>query len=469
MKMRMMHVISSVLVLSLVGQMQAQDATWTDATEDHLWSTPDNWSDFPTEAHWAKVRNGLPGPTIDFEGAVARRVHVGYGEGGALTVDGGTLLIAPDDLLLGKNGGSGTLNMISGSIEIARDFEVAGGNPGIVNMTGGSITVADDFEIPETEGNADSPAVVNLNGGTIRIGGDLHMFEHGLLDITAGTLILDGNAVSVVQGFIDAGLITPYDANGTVVLDYDPDEDQTTVKAIHKLNPAPADGGLAAPGTVALEWTVDADTLVDVWFGDNPDWTTWEQLVERKAVSSVSVTVAAKQRYYWAVDTYESGAEDPNIGPIFSFLSDNAAPDVDAGDDVMTWLDNGSVEEPLSGTVVDTDATTTTWSVVSEPDDPNSPKAVIADPAALETTITLYTPGEYVLELAADDGEYVGTDVITITVYGDSCEAAKAQPDFEPIPGDINEDCIVDELDQAIMMENWLKCNGLDCPDPEAP
>ena len=47
------------------------------------------------------------------------------------------------------------------------------------------------------------------------------MFEHGLLDITAGTLILDGNDVAVVQGYIDNGWITPYDVNGTVLLDYD--------------------------------------------------------------------------------------------------------------------------------------------------------------------------------------------------------------------------------------------------------
>jgi hypothetical protein len=36
-----------VLLLSLVGYVQAQDATWTDATGNHLWSTPGNWSEFP--------------------------------------------------------------------------------------------------------------------------------------------------------------------------------------------------------------------------------------------------------------------------------------------------------------------------------------------------------------------------------------------------------------------------------------
>lgn len=465
MKTRMIFLIGSVLVLSLLSPVQAQDATWTDAIEDHLWSTPDNWSEFPTDAHWAKIRNGLPGPTIDFEGAVARRVHVGYAEGGALTVDGGTLVIGADDLLLGKNDGDGVLNMISGSIDVARDFEVGGGNPGTVNMTGGMITVGDDLMIPEVAG---TEAIVNLNGGTISLSGDLTMGESGILDITAGTLIIDGNAVSAVQGYIDSGWITPYEANGTLVLDYDPNEDRTSLQAIHKFKPVPADGSLTAPGTQALEWTVDEGTTVDVWFGTQEDLSDFDKIVDQKTATTVNITTVAKQRYFWAVDTYAPGVEEPNFGPIFSFLADNAAPEVDAGDDAVAWLNNGSAEVALSGIVVDSDPTTTTWSVISEPDDPNSPEAVIADPAALETTVTLYAVGEYVLQLAANDGEYVGTDTITIMMYSDSCEAAKSLPGFEPIPGDINEDCIVDEMDQAIMMENWLKCNALDCPDLDA-
>ena len=119
---RLIYLISFVLALSLVGSVQAQTATWTDAAPgDHLWSTPENWSEFPTPAHWAKVRNGLPGPTIASDGALASRVHVGYAEGGALTMDGGTLEISGDDLLIAKQDGSGILNMISGSIDVYRD------------------------------------------------------------------------------------------------------------------------------------------------------------------------------------------------------------------------------------------------------------------------------------------------------------------------------------------------------------
>ena len=476
---RLIYLTSLVLALSLVGTVQAQDATWTDASGDHNWFTPENWSEFPTDAHWAKIRNGLPGPTIASEGAVARRVHVGYGEGGALTVDGGTLVVAVDDLLLGKNGGSATLDMISGSIDIARDFEVGGGNPGLVNMTGGTITVADDFEIPESEGNPDSPAEVHLDGGTIIIGGDLHMFEYGLLDITAGTLIVDGNQVTAAQGYIDNGWITAYEGNGTVQLDYDvTNEGQTTLKAVHKLNPNPVNGSIVAAGAVELSWTLPdpctpgQPVSVDVYITDDLDKLMQFtdpasiQVVSNSNVTSVTVQTVANTQYYWAVDTYIGDPNDPIFGPIFSFLAGNVPPEVQAADDVTTWLVDGASEVAISATVDDSDPTTTLWTVVSEP---NEGTAVIADPTQLETTVTLTETGTYVLQIEASDSESSDSDTMTINVFADSCLAAQSLPGYEFIPGDINLDCIVNDLDLAILEAHWLECNALDCPEPEAP
>lgn len=486
---RSIYLTTFILTLSLLGQVQAQDATWSaPEASDYLWDTPSNWSDFPTLAHWAKVRNGLPGPTIPSGvDAIARRVHVGYSEGGALTVDGGTLVVGSDDLLLGKNGGEGILNMISGSIDVARDFEVGGGNPGFVNMTGGTITVADDFEIPETEGNPDSPAEVHLDGGTIIIGGDLHMFEHGWLDITAGALILDGNAVSTVQANVDSGWLTAYNGDGTIHTDYNvPNEDQTTVTAEHKLKPYPGDGSIVAPGQVELSWTFP-DPLtpgqpvrVDVYITDDLDELlafndpASMQVVSESSVTSAAVQTDAKTIYYWAVDTYIGDPNDPILGPVFSFLAGNTPPQVDAADDVTAWLENGSADVGLSATVEDSDPTTVLWTVVSEPDDPNSPDAVIADPAALNTTITLSAVGEYVLQVEADDGDKQGSDILTISLYSDQCAAAQAQPGWQALPGDVNLDCVVDQADLDLLLEQWLNCNGMDCPaidpvDPSVP
>jgi hypothetical protein len=463
---KMIYLFSFVLALSLVGKVQAQDATWTDASGNHDWFTRGNWSELPTGAHWAKIRNGLPGPTISGEGAVARRVHVGYAEGGGLTVERGTLVISADDLRLGKNGGSGILNMISGSISIARDLDVGGGDPGIVNMTGGTITVSRDLEMPDEAG---STAEVNLNGGTISLGRDLSMGEGGLLDITAGTLIINGDAASAVQGYIDNGWITAYSGNGTVQLDYDvTNEGQTTLKGVHKLNPNPIDGGFVVPGAVDLSWTLPdpctpgEPVSVDVYFTDN-----WEaiysftdpasiQVVSKGNVTSVSVQTVPKTQYYWAVDSYLSNDANPVYGPIFSFVIDNQPPQVDAGKDVVTWLADGVRAGSMDATVTDIDAYTVQWTVVSEPDDPNNPDALITEPGAEDTTITLSAVGEYVLQLEASDGEYTGSDTVTINVYNDGCEAAQSLPGYVPLVGDLNGDCKVDEADMALLEENWL-------------
>jgi hypothetical protein len=484
MKTRLMYLVSFFFIAFLVGQVQAQSATWV-APEfsDYQWNTSENWSEFPTLDHWAKVRNGLPGPTVPVGvDAQTRRLHIGYSEGGALTVDGGTVVVAEDDLLLGKNGGEGILNMIGGSIDVARDFEVGAGNPGTVNMTGGTITVADDFEIPETEGDPDSPATVHLDGGTIIIGGDLHMFEHGLLDITAGTLILDGNAVSTVQASIDNGWISAYDGDGSIHMDYDiTSEGQTTITAEHKFMPYPGDGSIVAPGAVALTWvlpdpvTAGEQVQVDVYITDDLNELlafndpASMQVVSASSVTSANVQTAAKTRYYWAVDTYVGDPNDPILGPVFSFLAGNTPPAVAAADDVTSWLDNGSADVAISAAVEDDDPTTVLWTVLSEPDDPNSPDAVIVDPTALDTSVTLRAVGEYVLQLEADDGDQTGADVLTINVFSDSCAAAQSLPDYVPLAGDLDQDCDVDQDDLDILMADWLNCVALGECTPNDP
>jgi hypothetical protein len=459
---QLIYLISFVLVLSLVGHVQAQTANWTDGDPDnHLWSSPENWDEYPSDiSYWAKIVNGEVGATLDSE-AVCLKMHVGGDL--TFTVMDGAILTMPQDLVIARSG-VGTFDMMGGTVNIGRDFEFGFDNTANCNMTGGTIIVTRDVEMPKT-GNEQTVHMA-LHGGTFIINRNLLMREGATLDITAGTMILDGDAVAVVQGYVDNGWISAYEGDGRIERDYDvTNAGRTTVTAIHKFNPIPADGGIAAPGTTTLEWTVDAGTLVDVWFGTSPDWTTWEQLIAKQAATSVSVTTEAKQYYFWAVDTYAPGAEDPNYGPIFSFLADNIAPIVDAGEDVMTWLDLG-VEVPLAGTVLDVDPTTTLWTVVSEPNDPNNPDAVIADPTALNTTITLSALGEYVLQLDANDGEYdAEPDQITISFFSDHCAAAQSQPGWQPLIGDINLDCVVDQADLDILLERWLNCNALDCPD----
>jgi len=131
---------------------------------------------------------------------------------------------------------------------------------------------------------------------------------------------------------------------------------------------------------------------------------------------------------------------------------------VNAGADIMTWLQDGSRTGTLDATVTDDDPYTVRWTVVSEPV-PGA--AVIQTATAEDTRITLSATGQYVLQLEASDGEYAGSDTVTINVYNDSCEAAQSVPGYLPLVGDLNGDCRVDDADLALLQENWLKDNSL--------
>lgn len=89
---------------------------------------------------------------------------------------------------------------------------------------------------------------------------------------------------------------------------------------------------------------------------------------------------------------------------------------------IDTVLVDGTRTGPIAGVVTDDGENyTVLWSIVEQPSDadPNIPGAVIADPAALETTITLSAEGEYVLKLVADDGEYTGEAELIINAISD--------------------------------------------------
>ncbi len=477
---RLINLISFVLALSLVGNVQAKDTYFRNADPgDSLWSTPGNWDNgLPIVGDWAKIRGGAPGATIANDVGEVLKIAIGYDEGSALTVVDGGSLTTDQDVVVGRNS-DGTLNMMGGTIDCRRDLELGYNNPAVLNMTGGTIIVGRDVELPKS-GNGQTTHV-DLHGGTLIVNDDLLMGDGGTMDITAGTLIIDANVVSTVQGYIDNGWITAYGGNGTAHVDYDvTNPGQTTVYAIHKLNPNPVNGSIVAAGEVELSWTLPDPCTpgqpvpVDVYFTHDLDKLMQftdpasMQVVSQSNVTSVAVQTVPKTRYYWAVDTYIGDPNDPIFGPIFSFLAGNVPPKVDAGADAVSWVTDGSVDVALDATVTDEETYTVQWTVVSEPNDPNSPEAVITDPSAEDTSITLSALGEYVLQLEASDGEGTGSDTLTIGVFSDHCEAAKSLPGWTASPGDINLDCVVDILDMIILIEHWLECTGLDCPDLNA-
>jgi hypothetical protein len=268
-------------------------------------------------------------------------------------------------------------------------------------------------------------------------------------------------------------VIKAYGGIGEIVIDANETPGWLAVRGVHPLKPLPSDDGVSSAGEVELSWTSPEPSVpgqavpVDVYFTDDLQalqlFTDPEaiKVVNNQSVTSVVVQTQPKTRYYWAIDSYIGSDDDPVYGPIFSFVADNIPPKVDAGADVVTWLEEGARAGNLDATVTDDGAIspyTVQWTVVSEP---NEGVAVIETATAEDTNITLTELGEYVFELEAFDGEYSGSDTVTINVYSDSCEAAQSLPDYVPLVGDLNGDCRVDEADMALLEENWLQDNSL--------
>ncbi|MEN6424469.1 MAG: hypothetical protein ABFE13_03840 [Phycisphaerales bacterium] len=465
-------------LVSLVLLVQVNSASalisWDDGGPDHLWSTAANWSPdaVPGRIDAASIDQPENTHCIVQAGIAAECETLRVGNGGVKTnldITGGSLWAAGAYIGVDNPSGHGVLNM-SGGLFSTGSLQIGWGGTGTLNMTGGVIELTDNLVVPGGTGTGS----VNLRGGTIKAY-DLQVTgASGSVDVGAGTLILDGDDTATVQACIDNGWITAYKGQGTLHLDYDvTNKGRTTLTATPLLDPHPADGALVSPGEVTLSWTLPdpcvpgEPVLVDVYFTDNLELL--EQftdpaairIVNQQNMTSVVVQAQAKTRYYWAVDVYIGSPEDPIYGPIFSFYADNMPPQVDAGADVVTWLEGGPRIGTLDATVTDdglASAYTVQWTVVSEPNEGNG---VIGTPTAEDTNITLKAVGKYVLQMEAFDGEYSGSDTVTISVYNDSCEATKSLPDYEPLVGDLNGDCRVDDLDLAMLQENWLKDNSL--------
>jgi hypothetical protein len=447
---------------------------WDDGGFDHLWSTQGNWSpdSIPTSIDPVSIDDPEGTHCVIQEGITAECETLRVGNSGFTTnldISGGSLTAAGAYVGVDNASGHGILNM-SGGIFSTGSLQVGWGGTGTLNMTGGVIELSDNLVIPGRDGSG----TASLHGGTINAS-DLRITStSGSMDITVGTLILNGDDTATIQAYIDDGWLTAYGGRGEVQMDYDVTQaGKTTVTAISRLQPNPADGGSVSAGELKLSWTLPDSyipgqaVLADVYFTD--DLTLLEeftdpaaiQVVSQQNVSSVLVQTKPKTRYYWAIDTYVGSANDPIYGPIFSFYADNMPPNVDAGADIVTWLEGGPRTGDLDATVIDDGAIspyTVEWTVVSEP---NEGDAVIETATAEDTNVTLAAPGEYVLQLEAFDGEYTGSDTVTINVYNDSCEAAQSLPGYVPLVGDLNGDCRVDEADMTLLEENWLKDNTL--------
>jgi len=241
------------IVLFLGSVCHAADIQWTGGGGDNLWSNPDNWDQARVPTLADEVLIDVPeaaapnGPVIqDGIDAKAKGIFTEAAGEPTLTITGGTLEVA-EWIWWGDGADSfGIWDMSGGTVTVSQEFELGwGGGAGTLTMTGGTIS-AGEAVIPTSSG---AFGELYLYGGTYNVtnADGLSVKDNGLVDITEGTLVLEGDDTAKVNDLIAAGKITAYGGDGTLELDFDvsnPGKTTLTASAPEPVDPG-TDGLLA--------------------------------------------------------------------------------------------------------------------------------------------------------------------------------------------------------------------------------
>lgn len=332
--------------------------------------------------------------------------------------------------------------------------------------------------------NASQPGSGVLNVySTGTVVGWINFGPNGILNVESGLVRLEGDFwgdpwIDYLTPLIGTQVVA-YNGEGTVELTVV--DGITEVRGLHPYQPNPAIGGTAEEGDYEMTWVlpdpnhpngvVSCDVFVsDTFEGDSvalgdPNFTEYaNKVVDGESVESVMVTLETLKNYYWRIDIHDTSSDEVIIGDIFTFDTMNAAPSVDAGDDIPTWLTGGTVSVDLSGSVDDDGLPdppaeyTVGWEVISEPVEGAATFTTASDEENISVSLTAL--GDYILKLTANDGALDGSDSVIISVYSDNCAAARGIG-IGLLEGDINEDCAVDLADLAAMAVNWLQSMAL--------
>jgi len=280
---------------------------------------------------------------------------------GTLDVTGGSLTVTSNSMGCGFTVGcEGVINISGGTINIPGGSYHCGyswNGHGVTNMTGGALNINTDLNIQTT---ATDPTYPNhngqfyLNGGTVQVAaGTLNIGDHEdtVLDIGGGTLILPGDKVSLIDGFIATEDIVPYGGSmrAEIKRDYNvTNASKTTVWAEWKdlakaWNPKPKHGAVEQSILTTLAWTpgdyAPATNGHYVYLGTADD-----ALVLQPGQPQTPNTYDPGQleydtTYYWRIDEVNTGG-GVNQGDVWMF----SVKDHDVVDDFESYGTNAELK-----------------------------------------------------------------------------------------------------------------------------
>jgi len=375
--------------------------------EDTRWNNPDNWytqaGPVPTSEDTVDLNGGTLGepnavdPIIDSTNVGGNKAECwnlwlpDWQEVNStpcvLWVTDGVLEVGKD-FILGRTSrcgepnvfpDDGRLEMSGGTITIGQKLSVGGrgndfgchsGGIGTINMTGGTITCG-TFYIPEGDCVG---GTVNLDGGTI-YADSLVMNPNdtnGLMYITDGMLILDGNQISLIENYADSNnWISGGEPNWVIQAIYYSNmntnpEDMDTTRVIARnpelaWSPYPKDDVVRVPYNVILSWSPGTKASDvnghDVYLGSDEASVRDANVAVplgvyrgRQSATTYNTAPLALVKgvpYYWRIDEVNNSPTEIFKGVVWSFI-----------------LDDGRAYDPYPSdtSTVDTIEPTLTWS-----------------------------------------------------------------------------------------------------------
>jgi len=231
--------------------------SWDNGGGNNLWSTAANWNPdgLPEISTTISIGTAAASPIINSPTAAAGfQIRVGATGGANLTMNGGSLDVG-EWLMIGIEavGRPGTFTMNGGTINLG-SFTAGGGHlwlgytsSGTLVMNGGTINAPGMFGLGFSGGSA----AVHLDGGTI-IAGSFSMTSSCSVDITDGTLIINGDQTAVIQSYANSGWFTAYGGTGRIICEYNiTNPGKTTITALTLVT-----------GDIDSDLDVDIDDLI---------------------------------------------------------------------------------------------------------------------------------------------------------------------------------------------------------------
>jgi len=298
-----------ILVLGIAGIALA-DTNWTNGGGDRDWDNSSNWdAGVPTSTVKTGIRASIAnGPIISSGTSAVTGILVcgDWNNTDVMDITGGTLETNSWFIMGYGSGDDGTFNISGGVATATGTMQVGRDGVGHVNITGGTFAVPNStLELGAVSGSGH----VQLYGGTITCSA-FSMSSTSTMDVTEGTMIVNGDVTSLINGYIGSGYIVAYAGSGNVLVDYNisnPGKTTVTAQTGEKAGyPSPANGATGVSINADLSWSSGIyATSQDVYFGTDSTPDSGEFKGNQTETTYELPQLALDTTYYWMSGTLQ--------------------------------------------------------------------------------------------------------------------------------------------------------------------